>query len=83
MQVRKIKFLGVHFTCTDPSELLLEPGEVEIPHTLDVRPVTLVSETERLLPVSPVSALFFLQGPVASEGPDYQVLVICGDWLIG
>lgn len=59
MQVRKIEFLGAHFGCTDLSELLLEPGEVEIPRTLGVKPVTLVSEAERLLPVSPVSALFF------------------------
>lgn len=58
-QVRKIEFLGAHFRCTSLSELLLEPGEVEIPRTLGVKPVTLVSEAERLLPVSPVSALFF------------------------
>jgi len=82
VQVRKVKFLGVHFADADLSKLLLETGQVEMPHTLGDRLVMLVSETERLLPVSPVSALF-LQGTVASEGLDCQVLIISSDWLIG
>lgn len=81
MQVRKIKFSGVHVACTDPSELLLEPGEVEIPHTLDVKLVTLVSETETT-PRFPSFSSVFLQGAVASKGLDYQVLVISSDWLV-
>lgn len=64
---------------------------MEIPRTLDVRLIMLVSETKQLLLASPVSALgvlcfcfglVFFQGTVASKGPDYQVSVISSNWSI-
>lgn len=62
-QARKTEFTGAYFARTDPSELWLEPGEVEIPCTLGVKLVMLVCETESLLPVSPAAALFFCRTP--------------------
>lgn len=74
IQVGKLKFLRVHFLCADPSECLVKPRGVEIPHTLGVRPVTLVSEIARPLPDSPFQlSFFFFQGSLASDGLDCQV----------
>lgn len=55
---------------------------MEIPHTLRMRLVTLVSLRDYSL-FPQFQACFPLQGIVASEGPDYQVFAISSDWLIG
>lgn len=60
-QAGKLEFTGAHFTGTDPSELQLEPGEVEILCVLDVKLVLLVCES--LLPGFPAAALFFFKTP--------------------
>lgn len=58
---QKFEFTGAYFTRSDPSELLLEPGEVEIRCAVDVKLVMLVCEAEPAPGFPSCSSGVFLQ----------------------
>lgn len=72
--------MGAYFTHTDPSELLLEPGNT-LYCGCQTGNVGLWDWACSQFPQ--LQLCFFLQDTVALEGLDRQVLVIYSDWLAG